>query len=405
MRQGKWFLNGLLAAGLGVMLSGTATGAMAQSEIKIGEINSYSLLPAFTEPYRKGWQLAVEEVNAAGGINGKKLVVISKDDAGKPADAQTAANELVSKEGVAMLTGTFLSNIGLAVSDFAKQKKVFFLAAEPLTDAITWEKGNKYTFRLRPSNYMQAAMLVDEAVKLPAKKWATVAPNYEYGQSAVSVFKKLLSAKRPDIQWVDEQWPPLGKIDAGPVVQALANANPDAILNVEFGGDLVKFVREGNTRGLFKDRALVSFLTGEPEYLDALKDEAPTGWIVTGYPWYDIKTPEHSAFLKAYQDKYKDYPRLGSIVGYETIKAAAAILAKANSTDPDKLIAAAEDIKLPSPFGEIIFRKIDHQSTLGAFVGKTAVKDGKGVMVGSVYRNGSDFLPSDAEVEKLRPKD
>ena len=405
MRQGKWFLNGLLAAGLGVMLGGTATGAMAQSEIKIGEINSYSLLPAFTEPYRKGWQLAVEEVNAKGGINGKKLVVISKDDAGKPADAQTAANELVSKEGVAMLAGTFLSNIGLAVSDFAKQKKVFFLAAEPLTDAITWEKGNKYTFRLRPSNYMQAAMLVEEAAKLPAKKWATVAPNYEYGQSAVGVFKKLLSAKRPDIQWVEAQWPPLGKIDAGPVVQALAQANPDAILNVEFGGDLVKFVREGNTRGLFKNRAVVSFLTGEPEYLDALKDEAPTGWIVTGYPWYDIKTPEHAAFLKAYQDKYKDYPRLGSIVGYETIKAAAAILAKANSTDPEKLIAAAEGIKLPSPFGEITFRKIDHQSTLGAFVGKTALKDGKGVMVDSVYRNGADYLPSDAEVEKLRPKD
>jgi branched-chain amino acid transport system substrate-binding protein len=387
------------------MLGSTATGAMAQDEIKIGEINSYSLLPAFTEPYRKGWQLAVEEVNAKGGINGKKLVVISKDDAGKPADAQTAANELVSKEGVAMLAGTFLSNIGLAVSDFAKQKKVFFLAAEPLTDAITWEKGNKYTFRLRPSNYMQAAMLVEEAAKLPAKKWATVAPNYEYGQSAVGVFKKLLSAKRPDIQWVEAQWPPLGKIDAGPVVQALAQANPDAILNVEFGGDLVKFVREGNTRGLFKNRAVVSFLTGEPEYLDALKDEAPTGWIVTGYPWYDIKTPEHAAFLKAYQDKYKDYPRLGSIVGYETIKAAAAILAKANSTDPEKLIAAAEGIKLPSPFGEITFRKIDHQSTLGAFVGKTALKDGKGVMVDSVYRNGADYLPDDAEVEKLRPKD
>jgi branched-chain amino acid transport system substrate-binding protein len=405
MRQGKWIVNSLLAAGLGVMLSGAATGAMAQDEIKIGEINSYSLLPAFTEPYRKGWQLAVEEVNAAGGINGKKLVVVSKDDAGKPAEAQTAANELVSNEGVAMLTGTFLSNIGLAVSDFAKQKKVFFLAAEPLTDAITWEKGNRYTFRLRPSNYMQAAMLVEEAAKLPAKKWATIAPNYEYGQSAVSVFKKLLSAKRPDIQWVDAQWPPLGKIDAGPVVQALANANPDAILNVEFGGDLVKFVREGNTRGLFKNRSVVSFLTGEPEYLDALKDEAPTGWIVTGYPWYDIKTPEHSAFLKAYQDKYKDYPRLGSIVGYETIKAAAAILTKANSTDPEKLIAAAEGISLPSPFGEITFRKLDHQSTLGAFVGKTAVKDGKGIMVDSVYRKGSDYLPSDAEVEKLRPKD
>ena len=406
MLRRKFLLNGLFGASLGVMIGGMATSAMAQSgEVKIGEINSYSLLPAFTEPYRKGWQLAVEEVNAAGGINGKKLVVISKDDSGKPADAQTAANELVSREGVVMLTGTFLSNSGLAVSDFAKQKTVFFLAAEPLTDAVTWSNGNRYTFRLRPSNYMQAAMLVEEAAKLPAKRWATVAPNYEYGQSAVSVFKKLLSAKRPDIQWVDEQWPPQGKIDAGPVTQALAAANPEAILNVTFGADLVKFVREGNTRGLFKDRAVVSFLTGEPEYLDPLKDETPAGWIVTGYPWYDIKTPEHEAFLKAYQGKYNDYPRLGSIVGYQTIKAAAAILIKAKSEDPEKMIAAAEGLSMSSPFGQITFRKIDHQSTLGAFVGKTALKDGKGVMVDAAYRDGAKFLPSDAEVEKLRPKD
>src|SRR6201985_1721002 len=299
-----------VGAGLAIAVAGMANGAMAQGEIKIGEINSYSLLPAFTDPYRKGWQLAVEEVNAAGGINGKKLVVVSKKNGAKPADAQTSANELVSSENVAMLVGTFLSNIGLAVSDFAKEKKVFFLAAEPLTDAVTWAKGNRYTFRLRPSNYMQAAMLVEEAAKLPAKRWATIAPNYEYGQSAVAVFKKLMSAKRPDIQWVEEQWPPQGKIDAGPVVQAVAAANPEAILNVTFGADLVKLVREGNTRGLFKDRAVISFLTGEPGYLDPLKDETPEGWIVTGYPWYSIKTPEHDTFLKAYQAKYNDYPRL-----------------------------------------------------------------------------------------------
>src|SRR5262249_19011197 len=122
-------------------------------------------------------------------------------------------------------------------------------------------------------------------------------------------------------------------------------------------------------------------------------------------PWPTIKTPEHEAFLKAYQAKYKDYPRLGSVDGYELIKSAAAILAKADSTDTDKLIAAAEDVKIPSPFGEITFRKSDHQSTLGAFVGKTSVKDGKAVMVDSVYRDGANFLPSEAEVAKVRPKD
>src|SRR5260370_40210672 len=127
-----------------------------------------------------------------------------------------------------MLDGTFLSNIGLAVSDLADQKKVFFLAAEPLTDDITWAKGNRSTFRLRPSNYMQAAMLAEAAAKLPAKRWATIAPNYEYGQSAVAEFKKLMSAKPPDLQWIGEPLPPCRKIAAGPRVQSLPAAHPPA---------------------------------------------------------------------------------------------------------------------------------------------------------------------------------
>ena len=115
-----------LAAGLAASFS-----ASAQDTIKIGEINSYSGLPSFTEPYRKGWQLALEQINATGGVNGKTLEVISKDDGGKPADAVTAANELVSSDVVVMLCGTFFSNIGLAVSDFAKQKKIYVLRTGP----------------------------------------------------------------------------------------------------------------------------------------------------------------------------------------------------------------------------------------------------------------------------------
>ena len=373
-------------------------------EIKIGEINSYSGLPAFTEPYRKGWQLAVEEINAKGGINGQTLVVVSRDDAGKPADAVTAANELVSGEGVVMLTGAFFSHVGLALSDYAAQKKIVYLAGEPLTDAMVWSKGNRYTFRLRPSNYVQAAILADEAAKLPAKRWATIAPNYEYGQSAITVFKQLLSAKRPDVVWVGEQWPPQGKIDAGAVAEAIAATNPEAIVNVTFGPDLVKLVREGNTRGLFEGKTVVSFLTGEPEYLDPLKAEAPVGWLTTGYPWSSIDTPDHKAFLDAYKAKWNDYPRLGSVVGYTTIKAAAAILAKAGSTDTEKLITAAEGLDMSTPFGPITFRKADHQSTLGAFFGRTAVVDGKGVMVDVSYRSGKDYLPSEADAAKMRPQ-
>ncbi len=381
--------------------------AHAQGVVKIGEINSYKAQPAFLEPYKKGMDLAVDEINAKGGVNGKKIELITRDDNGSPGDTVRMAEELVSREKVDILAGAFLSNTGLALADFAKQKKFFYLAGEPLTDKMTWQGGNQYTFRLRPGTYMQAAMLVPEAAKLKKKRWAIVYPNYEYGQSATAAFKNLLKAAQPDVEFVAEQATPLGKVDAGSVVQALADAKPDAIFNVLFGADLTKFVREGNTRGLFKDRTVVSVLTGEPEYLDPLKDEAPDGWIVTGYPWYSIKTPEHATFEKAYQAKFKDYPRLGSVVGYSMIMSAAAGIAKAGGTEPDKLVAAFKGLQVDSPFGKITYRPEDHQSTMGAFVGKTKNDGGKGVMVDYVYLDGADarFQPSAADVKKSRAQD
>jgi branched-chain amino acid transport system substrate-binding protein len=234
---------------------------------------------------------------------------------------------------------------------------------------------------------------------------AIVYPNYEYGQSAIASFKAMMKAKQPDVEFVVEQAAPLGKIEAGPVAQAVADAKPDAIFNVTFGPDLGKFVREGNTRSLFKDRFVVSLLSGEPEYLDPLKDETPEGWIVTGYPWSAISTAEHRAFRDSYQAKWKDYPRLGSVVGYAMIQSIAAMLRKAGSTDTDKMLAAMDNLEVVSPFGRITYRAIDHQSTMGAYVGKLAVKDGKGVMVDWRYEPGDKHLPSDDEVRKLRPAD
>src|SRR5258707_789663 len=386
----------------GALAVGLATSAAAQT-IKIGELNSYKSQPAFLDPYKKGWEMAIEEINAQSGVLGKKLEVISRDDGSNRGDAVRAAEELVTREGVNTLAGPFLSNIGLAVTEFAGKNKVFFLAAEPLTDKITWQNGNKYTFRLRATTYMQVAMLLPDALAAKKKRWALVYPNFEYGQSAIAAFKELMKAKQPDIEFVTEQATPLGKIEAGAVAQAIDDAKPDAIFNVEFGGDLTKLVREGTTRGTFKDRTVVSLLSGEPEYLDPLKDEAPAGWIVTGYPWDKITTPEHKAFLAAYQKKYNDYPRLGSIVGYVTMKSLAAGIAKAGSTDTEKLIAAFKGLKVESPFGPFQYRASDHQATMGAFVGKLAVEDGKGTMVDFKYVDGASVLPSDDEVKKLRP--
>ena len=393
----------LRIAVLSALALAAALPAAAQT-IKLGELNSYKVFPAFLEPYKRGMELALEEVNAAGGVLGRKLEIVIRDDNGTPGDAVRVAEELVSREKVVMLMGTFPSNVGLAVADFAKQRKVPFLAAEPLTDKIVWENGNRYTYRLRASTYMQTAMLVPEAAKLGRKRWAIVYPNYEYGQAATAAFKKQMNALQPGGLEFVEQAVPLGKIDAGPVVQALLDAQPDAIFSSLFGADLARFVREGQLRGLFRDRPVFNLLGGEPEYLDPLKDEAPVGWYVTGYPWYALDTPEHRRFRSAYQARFNDYPRLGSVVGYSTVIAAAAALKKAGSTDPEKIVAALSGLTFGSPFGSVTFRPLDHQSTMGAYVGRTAVKDGKGVMVDWRYADGKDYLPPDDVVRKLRPQ-
>ena len=388
---------------LALVFAVLAQPTFAQEPIRIGELNSYKVFAAFLEPYKKGWELAQEEVNAAGGVLGRSIEIVSRDDNGNPGDAVRVAEELLAREKVSFLMGTFASNVGLAVADLAKQRKVLFLAAEPLTDKIVWENGNRYTFRLRPSTWMQTAMLIPEAAKLKKKRWAIVYPNYEYGQSATAAFKELLKRAQPGVEFVAEQATPLGKLDAGPVVQALADARPDAIFSSLFAGDLARFVREGETRGLFKGRQVLDLLGGEPEYLDPLKDEAPQGWYVTGYPWYAIDTPEHKRFLDAYRKRWNDYPRAGSVVGYTAVMTAAAAIRKAGSTDSEKLVEAMKGLRVDTPFGAVVFRAIDHQSTMGAFVGRTGVKDGKGVMTSWKYANGADYMPTDAEVKRLRP--
>jgi branched-chain amino acid transport system substrate-binding protein len=398
----KTFLKALVASAAFVA---APMAAMAQDTIKIGEINHYKRMAAFAGPYKQGIELAIEEVNAAGGVLGKPLEFIFRDDQGEPGEAVKIAEELMTRDGAVMLTGTILSNVGLAISSFAAEKGYVYLASEPLADSLVWAAGNPYTFRLRASTYMQAAMLAEAAAQTDAVRFATIAPNYAYGKDAVAAFKENLLRLKPDAEFVAEQWPALFKIDAGAEVQALERAKPDAIYNVTFGPDLAKFVRDGTDRGLFEGRDVYGLLSGEPEYLDPLGDEAPVGWIVTGFPWYDLQDGPDGAFVAAYQARFDDYPRLGSIVGYMTVQSIVAALEKAGSTETEAIRAAFEGLEVDSAMGPIVFREIDNQSTMGAYVGTTALRDGQGVMIDWDYKDGANYLPSDEEVMELRPSE
>ncbi|MBI1847055.1 MAG: ABC transporter substrate-binding protein [Candidatus Rokubacteria bacterium] len=388
----------------GLLLAAAGPGA-AQAPIKIGEINSFSGIGApFTGPYRQAVEMAVEEVNARGGVLGRKVEVIFRDDKGQPAEAVKHAQELVDAEKVALISGTFLSNVGLAVSDWARQNKVMFVASEPLTEAVTWAKGHAHVVRVRPDTYEQGRMLAEKAGRMKYTKWATIGPNYEYGKRAWETFRDRLKELKPEAQIVGEHWPTLGKLEAGPFVTAILNQNPDALYVSLFGSDWIAFVREAKKRGLFDKTFVVGILLGEPEYIDPLALEAPEGMLVTGYPWYDIQAPAHKDFVARFTKKTDKNPVLGALVGYVTYLSIFEALRKAGGTDTAKLVATFKNLKVETPTGPITFRAIDGQSTMGAWVGTTRLdpKRGVGIMVNHEYVPGEKVLPSDDEVKKMR---
>src|SRR6267143_6242011 len=382
-----------------------ATPVFAQAPIKIGDINSYSGIGApFTGPYRAAVEMAADEVNAKGGLLGRKVEIVFRDDKGQPAEAVKHAQELVESEKVALIAGTFLSNVGLAVSDWAKQNKTLFVVAEALTEALTWSKGHDHVFRVRPNTYEQGRMLAEKGAKLKYVKWAAIGPNYEYGKRAWETFRDRLKQLKPEVQVVGEHWSRLGKLEAGPFVTAILNQNPDALYVSLFGSDWIAFVREAKKRGLFDKTFVVGTLLGEPEYIDPLGPEAPEGMLVTGYPWYDIAAPAHKDFVARFTKKYDKNPVLGSLVGYVTYLSIVEAIRKAGSTDTDKLVAAFRGLKVETPIGPISYRASDGQSTMGAWVGTTKLdaRRGVGIMVNHEYVPGDKVLPSDDDVKKLR---
>ena len=358
MRPFKALLTATAAAAVAVIATGLTVGSgsvSAEAEtIRIGDINSYTRLPAHTVPYRQGAILAIEEINSAGGVLGRQLEFISHDDQGKPGEAVKVAERLFDRDEVTLISGSLFSP-HRAGADRLRQ-------ADPATVHRGRAAGRRaglgsgqplHTFRLRPSTYMQAAMLAAEGSE-------------ERGRQALGNHRAQLCLRQGRCGGVPEG---VDGVATGCGVRRLAMAgtvqdrrrgrgrgaqgawsrtrsttSPSAAISPSSA-------REGRLRDLFEGRLMVGLLTGEPEYLDPLKDEAPEGWLVTGYPWYDIDTPAHDAFLAAYQQRWDDYPRIGSVVGYNTMLAIKAMLERAGSTDTEKMVDAMEGLSFDAPTG------------------------------------------------------
>jgi len=394
-----------LAAGISVgsLWMGSAA-AEVPAPIRIGEINSYTgPAAAFTASYRKGFDMAVDEVNKAGGVLGRPLEILYRDDNYSPADGVRLANELILQDKVDLLAGTFFSPVALAVANVADQQKKLFVAAEALSDLLTWQKGSRYVFRIRNPTYMLVGMVADQAASLSCTKWATVAGNDQASVDTIENFKKFLAGRKPEVKFVGAVWIPPGQVNPGTVVDSLEALDAQCIFNSTYGSTLLAIAREGNTRGFFEGKSVVSTLAGEPEYLDPMGEDTPVGWYVTGYPWSQDDRPAHKKFREDFQARYHDFPRMGALIAYVTVKSIAAGITRAGSIDTEKMIQGFKGVQFDTPVGPVTLRAGDHQATFGSWVGRLALEKGHGVMVDWKWLDGKDYLPPEDIAAAWRP--
>jgi branched-chain amino acid transport system substrate-binding protein len=327
-------------------------------------------------------------------VNGRRIAVVSRDDGALPDTAVRAATRLATREKVHVLMGGFAANVSLALAQYAGRQKIVYVAAGPVADELTGAKGNRYTFRLRPSASLQAAMLLPEALRLRKRYWAIVYP-HKGDYAAASTFKAMLMKAQPNVDFVLEQAIPLGKIDAAGLVLSLFDAQPDAVFSLLSGSDLREFVLAGNALRLFAHLDVLNLHAGDPESLELLKDAAPDGWWVTGYPWNDIDYYPHRRFLADYLKRWGEPPRAGSVVGYSALLSIAQAVRRANSSRTHKLIEGLEGLETLTPLGVVEWRKSDHQTTMGTFVGQLRNKGNEAVMVRWRFESASDHLPAE----------
>jgi branched-chain amino acid transport system substrate-binding protein len=355
-------------------------GAEAQKSIKVGYPMILSGPGAlFGEPALKGAQMYVDEINAKGGVLGRKIELLPRDTKGNADEAVRVSRELILKENVDFLVGTLTSAEGPAVSVVAKENKIVFVAPIPKTDQLTApDKLHPYVFRVSANTTMEGRSAAEIVAKWPVTKIATISPDYAYGQDVTKSFVEHLKKIKPSVQIVDQQWPKLGEADYTPFINAQLAKKPEAVFSSLWGGHFVTFAKQAKPLGYF-DAVKYNFIgvgeAGSPESTKSMGADYPVGiWGNSYDAFYWGETPAHRDYTARLAKYLKDdHPSSWAVQGYIGMAFLAEAIKKANSTDSDKVSKALLGLTIDTPIGKQTIREKDHQANRGQLYGKTVM--------------------------------
>jgi branched-chain amino acid transport system substrate-binding protein len=358
--------------------------ASAQKPIKVGMPIPLSGPPAlFGDPASKGAQMYVDEVNAKGGVLGRKVELIVRDSKADANEAVRVAREMILKDNVDFLVGTLTSAEGPAVSVVAKENKIVFIAPIPKTDQLTAaDKLHPYVFRIAANTTMEGRSAAEIVAKWPVTKVATIAFDYAYGQDVTKAFVDHIKKIKPSVEIVDQQWPKLGEQDYNPFINAQMAKKPEAIVSSIWGGFFVTYSKQAKALGVF-DAVKYNFIglgeAGSPETTKSMGADYPVGIWGNSYDafYWDESSPAHREYTARISKFLKDeYPSSWAVQGYIGMQFLVEAIKKANSVEADKVSKALLGLSVDTPVGKLTIREKDHQANRGQLYGKT-VKDAK----------------------------
>lgn len=371
--KGKWlpvlitavFVLSLVAvAGCGGGKEGSKEGAKegAKTPIKIGALYPMSGRAAdFGKTSWEAIQMAVKEINDKGGVQGRKLEV-QVEDSKNPQEAVRIVNKYIKKDGVDFVMGEVSSASALAISEVAKTEKKILIVTDAATPQLTSQKGHRYVFRSANNVEQSARAGAHVAAKKPWKKYFVIGPDYEYGHVAWECFLDELKKQRTDIEVVGEAWPKLYEPDYTNYINAIVKAQPDAVFNSMWGGDIVAFIKQAKPYGLFEKMTFISEAWGDYTVLKALGPEMPEGQLASArYFWFYPDTTANKDFVSRYKAAWSDYPGYAAMGAYNAVVFLTKAIEKAKSTDTEKVIDALEGMEIETPEGKSLMRKVDHQ--------------------------------------------
>jgi branched-chain amino acid transport system substrate-binding protein len=348
--------------------------AQGETPIKIGMHDPFTgTYAAEGESEKRGAEMALAEVNAKGGIVGRKVELLTEDEGANAGLAAQKAHKLIEQDKVNFLMGAVSSATALSVNQVAHEKGMLYMVTGGHTDPVTGTQCHWTTFRICTTTYMLAAGLAATLHKKFGGKWYFITPDYAYGHTLQAAYAKLLGGFGGTV--LGNSLSPLGTTDYSSYLIKAQQSKPDVLVLLVDGQDLVNCMKQAAQFGLMKKFAIGGGLS-ELEVLRALPKEAKQGWWTLEWYWDQPNTPHVKEWVAAYKKAHADgtWPSARTWFGYAGLHAIAMGANKAKSVEAVKVAKALEGLELPPEVklqpNKVYFRAGDHQLMSSEFPGE-----------------------------------